>query len=906
MRKVEILSSGFIFTVYRKIRNVIILQIIFLCSMTLPAVGRSIIPYPKDDIKADTTKKRTGNPVQPVYTASRLTGTRPLIDGKLDDDCWKSGIWGGNFTQFIPNEGAKPSFPTEFKILYDNKNLYIALRGYDSEPDKIQRHSGIRDELEGDVMGVNFDSYHDHRTGFEFSVTAWGQKVDLILFNPMEWDINWNAVWRVKTGLEDSAWVAEYEIPFSQLRYSGENDQVWGMHLWRWINRYQEESDWEIQSRTGSGMLFNFGELHGISGLKSSRRLEILPYSSGILKADIKEPGNPFNDNGRTVGGNIGLDAKVGISSNFTLDITVNPDFGQVKSDPSVMNLSAYETFYDEKRPFFQEGVTIFDYQFDDQSLFYSRRIGHAPSLILDTEEDHYVNAPEQTSILSAVKLSGTTSNDLSVGLIQSVTGNEFAQISDTTGEMTRKNVEPLSNFMIARIRKGYHEGNTVLGGILTSVNRFGGDDRPGFLSDNAYTGGLDVLHHWKDKSFFIDARLIGSMVNGNPESIRTLQESSARYYQRPGADYLNYDTTAKTLRGIGGKFVIGKGAGGAWRYSAGATWFSPGLELNDLGYLNKADEINQVNEVSYLIIHPVAIFRSYDVSFEQLNTLNFNGDYLGSGFNFSFHSELKNLWRFSAHVNYYTKSLDTRILRGGFAMRMPASLNFRSSLNTDPSKKIVAGITDRHIICANNSAKTHQIQPYLTVRPLSILKVGISANITDNADNLQYITSANYSSEDRYILGRIDQKTLGLTIRLDFNITPQFSVQYYGNPYVSIGSYSAFKRVTNPEAKTYGDRFTGFDDVQRSGDIFGLDENGDGMTDYSISNPDFNFYQFRSNFVIRWEYRLGSFVYFAWSSDRTDNTRASGASFTDSYSRLFNIQPKNIFLIKLSYWFSV
>ncbi len=906
MKKVETLSSDFTFVIFRKIRNVILLQVLFLCSTTLPAESRSLYPDAEDTAIADTTRKRTGNPVQPVYTASRLTGTRPLIDGKLDDDCWKTGIWGGNFTQFIPNEGAKPSFPTEFKILYDNKNLYVALRGYDYEPEKIQRHSGLRDELEGDVMGVNFDSYHDHRTGFEFSVTAWGQKVDLILFNPMAWDINWNAVWRVKTGLEDSAWVAEYEIPFSQLRYSRENDQVWGMHVWRWINRFQEESDWEIQSQTGPGMLFNFGELHGISGLKSSRRLEIQPYSSGFLKTDIKEAGNPFNQNGRTVNGNVGLDAKVGISSNFTIDLTVNPDFGQVESDPSVMNLSAFETFYDEKRPFFQEGVTIFDYSFDDQSLFYSRRIGHAPSLVLDPGEGYHVNAPEQTSILSAVKLSGTTANDLSVGLIQSVTGNEFAQLSDTTGEITRKNIEPLSNYMIARIRKGYHEGNTVVGGILTSVNRFGGADSPDFLSDNAYTGGLDILHHWKDKSFFIDARLIGSMINGNPGSIKRLQESSTRYYQRPGADYLDYDTTVQTLSGFGGKFMIGKGAGGSWRYSAGATWFSPGLELNDLGYLNRADEINQVNEVSYLIIHPVGVFRSYDLSLEQFNTLNFNGDYLGSGINFSFHSELKNLWHFSTHVNYYTKSIDTRILRGGYAMKMPSSLNFRASLNTDPSKKIVAGITDRHIICANHSATTHQVQPYLTVRPLNILKVGISADYADNTDNLQYITSTNYASADRYILGRIDQKTLGLTMRLDFNITPEFSVQYYGSPFISKGSYSAFKRVTDPEANTYGDRFTLFDEVQRSGDLYDLDENGDGIADYSISNPDFNFSQFRSNLVLKWEYRLGSFVYFIWSSDRTGSYGDPAKSFTGSYKRLFNIYPGNIFLVKLSYWFSV
>lgn len=267
----------------------------------------------------DTVPKQKSGNQQPVYTTSRLTTAKPVIDGKLDDDCWKTGVWAGDYHQYTPNEGAKPSFPTELKILYDDKNLYIAFRAFDGEPEKIQRLSGIRDNIVGDMMGVTFDSYHDRRTGFEFTVTAWGQKVDLVLFNPASWDFNWNAVWKVKTGLEDSAWVAEYEVPLSQLRYSNEDEQVWGMHTRRWINRLQEESNWEIQSKTGPGMLYNFGELHGIKGLKKSQRLKIMPYALGDLKTMKKEPGNQFADKGRAWGGNIGLDAKIGFQVTLLL-----------------------------------------------------------------------------------------------------------------------------------------------------------------------------------------------------------------------------------------------------------------------------------------------------------------------------------------------------------------------------------------------------------------------------------------------------------------------------------------------------------------------------------------------------------------------------------------------------------
>ncbi|HKK43514.1 MAG TPA: DUF5916 domain-containing protein, partial [Bacteroidales bacterium] len=422
-------------------------------------------------MKQDSVKDLS-HPEQPVYTTSRLVTAKPVIDGKLDDACWKKGTWAGNFTQYIPKEGAKPTYPTEFNLQYDDQNLYVAIRAYDGEPEKILRLAGARDEFEGDMVGINFDSYRDYRTGFEFTITAWGQKVDLVLFNPANWDLNWNPVWMCKTGLEDSAWVAEYEIPLSQLRYSRQNEQVWGMHLWRWISRLQEESDWEIQSKTGPGVLYNFGELHGIKGLKRSRRLELMPYTLGDLKTMKRDPVNPFASKGRIWGGNAGLDAKIGISSNFTVDLTVNPDFGQVESDPSVMNLTAFETFYEEKRPFFLEGLTIFDYKFDNINLFYSRRIGHAPSRPVSPADNLYIKSPDKTAIISAVKLSGTTSKGLSVGLIQSVTANEFAKISDQYGNESSVNVEPLTSYTVGRIQKGYNAGNTVIGGMVTTTNR--------------------------------------------------------------------------------------------------------------------------------------------------------------------------------------------------------------------------------------------------------------------------------------------------------------------------------------------------------------------------------------------------------------------------------------------------
>lgn len=839
-----------------------------------------------------------------VYTTSRLLTPKPKIDGKLDDALWKAGTWAGDYTQWIPREGARPSHPTELNIQYDDKNLYIAFRAFD-DPSKILKMAGSREEFVGDVVGIAFDSYHDYRSGFEFSVTAWGQKCDLIKYNPARNDFNWNPVWKVKVGMEDSAWVAEMEIPLSQLRFSRQKEQVWGMHTSRNIYRLQEFSNWEIQTKTGPGEIYNYGILKGINGIKKSQRLEIMPFTLGSLETMKRDPLNPFNPNGRKWGGQMGLDAKIGISSNFTVDLTVNPDFGQVESDPSVLNLSAYETFYTEKRPFFMEGSFIFDYNINSQSLFYSRRIGHSPSLRINPNDNLFVNSPLNTTILSAVKLSGTTSRGLTVGIIQSFTANEYAKLSDSQGNDTLRKIEPLTNWVVARVQKVYNSGTTNLGGFFTSANRFISDNSLDFLASDAFTGGIDLMHYMKDKEFYLDAKLLGSFIDGSKTAIKALQESSARYYQRPGADYLPYDTTSTSLRGTGGRLVVGRGSKGLWRYSTGISWFSPGTELNDLGYLNSADRIDQENALSYLIIKPFSVFRTLNVALTQFNTWNFNGSYIGSGSTFTLTTSFLNKWTFIGSLRHNLESLDMRILRGGYEMLVPYSLISSAYLGTNPSKKIIGKFTLGFNKSGENSASGYILEPSLTLRPVSNLKFGITASYAENQNSLQYVSTVNYQSQKRYVLGTIDQKTLGLTFRADLYLTPEFSIQYYGSPYVSRGTYSEFKRVTNPTATLLEDRLEVYPDAAKSGNFYELSNNFPAET-ITVRNPDFNFQQLRSNFVAKWEYRLGSFIYLVWSSEKTLRTPNSAASIGDSYRELFRVSPTNIFLVKMSYWFAL
>jgi hypothetical protein len=458
---------------------------------------------------------------------------------------------------------------------------------------------------------------------------------------------------------------------------------------------------------------------------------------------------------------------------------------------------------------------------------------------------------------------------------------------------------------MVARVQKGYNAGTTTLGGFFTSTNRFIKDTHLDFLSSNAFTGGLDLMHYMKDKEYYIDAKLMGSYIDGSQIAMRALQESSSRYYQRPGADYLRYDTTRTNLSGTGGKIAIGRGSKGLWRYSTGGSWFSPGIDLNDLGYLNSSDRIDQENALSYLIIKPRSIFRTLSIGLTQFNTWNFNGTYIGSGDMLSLTTTFKNRWSLLASLKHNLESLDMRILRGGYDMIVPYSLISSALLGTNPSKKIIVKLTLGSNKSGENSASGFLIEPNITFRPVSNLKIGVTASYTENHNALQYVTTKNFQSEKRYILGTIDQKTLGLTLRMDLYITPEFSIQYYGSPFISRGTYSEFKHVTNPKAKQLDDRFEIFPDVKLTGNTYELGDNI-ASEKISIGNPDFNFHQLRSNLVAKWEYRPGSYIYLVWSGEKTGRTASSKASVGDSYKELNSVYPTNIFLVKLSYWFSL
>ncbi len=854
--------------------------------------------------QADSIKINEERPKR-IYTTQRIQAEPPEIDGRLDDNCWlNQGEWAGNFEQFVPYNFGKASRETEFKILYDDHFIYAAFRCYD-EPENMMILAGRRDMFRGDIVGVGFDSYHDLRTSFEFNLTAAGVKIDLIN-NDSNSHFNWDPVWYGKTGVEDSAWVAEMKIPLSQLRFPEKEEHVWGLHIWRWFQRYNEEDQWNVFSNEAPSWVDHYGELHGIKNLKNIRRIELLPYGMGRQKYYPEIAGNPYAD-GTDTDFNLGLDGKIGVSSNFTLDFTFNPDFGQVEADPSSLNLTSYETFFDEKRPFFLEGKNIFDFKIGDDQVFYSRRIGHRPSYYPGLEAGEYAKIPDVSTILNAVKLSGKTRNGLSVGVIQSITSREEAEIQSLS-RTTKKTAEPVSNYFVARLLQDYRGGNTAVGGIMTSTNRFINDDHLNFLSKNAYTAGVDLLHQWQDKTFFIKMKTIYTRIDGDKRAMSDLQTSPRHYFQRPGADYVDMDTSRTDLSGNGGSFSIGKAGNGRWHYSEEITWRSPGLDFNDVGYMRSADNISQHTDLSYVMTTPNKYLLSYTLGVNQGTDWDFGGMVTRRDVEIMTSFTFLSNWSVHCSMEKNFSRQDNFMLRGGPAMRLEGNNEYSIGFSSDYRQAFSYNLHTTYIKTDDGISSCFSPFGGITLRVGSKLNFSTDLSYSKNLDDAQYVGTTFSGSSPHYILGRIDQETTSLTLRADICITPDFTIQYYGSPYLSSGKYSHLKRVTDPTADEYKDRFHTLQGQEISlnsgGNFLSVDENLDGTDDYSFGRPDFNFREFRSNLVVRWEYKPGSTFYFVWTHDRSGYRNEDVININKNFNKLFDLQAQNIFMVKFNYWF--
>ena len=829
-----------------------------------------------------------------VYYATR-TSLKPKIDGILDDECWKSvGSWDGDFVQQQPYQAKAPSQQTEVKILYDDKYLYFALICYDNEPGKMSPILGRRDENNGDMAGIALDSYNDNQTAFEFNVTAAGQKVDLLHMGEYGWDFNWNAVWDGKSSVGDTAWYAEMRVPFTQLRFADVDEHVWGMHIWRWIYRLKEESQWKLIPIDAPAMVYIFGELRGIKDIPYKRNFEIMPYAKAKYIPDAAGNQN-FG---------AGVDGKIGVTSNFNLDYTFNPDFGQVEADPSVLNLTSYEVFYEEKRPFFLEGNNILEFNNEGDMLFYSRRIGHAPSYEPGTEDGETLIMPDNTSIISALKLTGKNKKGLSLGIVNSMTSRENATIeTDKTSSKTA--VEPFTNYFIGRVKQDFNQGQTTIGGIVTSTIRSIKDQHLEFMPDNSTVGGIDFEHNWLNRKYFINAKTFYSRLNGTEEAITRLQKSAVHLYQREDAKHIDFNPDLTTLEGWGGSVSGGKRSG-KFRAVAGLSWRSPGIDMNDVGYLRQADYIKQDVQLVYNINKPKGILNSYYVSLDQRHHWSYGGESLMDELDSHGQFVFKNLW--IAHLDFDNtfNFLDTRQLRGGPALRIDNSVSPQFFFQTNSSKKVLLA-TGVDWTFYNDKISNKTEVDFDIVWQLSNRFIITSASeFSTEKYYHQYVTQKTVNNKKEYVVGKIDRQTFYTTLRLEYFITPELSLQYYGSPYASTGKYTDFRKVNLSRSKDLSERYSPLFIDNSAGNPVLVDENKSQLLDLTSENPDFDYQEFNSNFVLRWEYKTGSTFYFVWTNNISSYSSEYNPSVFDSIRKIGNGNSQNAVMVKFSYWFSL
>ncbi|MDX1326794.1 MAG: DUF5916 domain-containing protein [Arenibacter sp.] len=839
----------------------------------------------------------------------------PIIDGKLTDDSWSLVPWEGNFIEQRPNENTAPDHQTKFKILYDKNFLYVGIRSYDSEPEKIEQRLSRRDGFAGDWVAIFIDSYFDKRTAFGFLVTAAGVKADVFNSNNgNNEDESWNPIWYTKSQIDSEGWTAEMKIPLSQLKFGKLKEQTWGLQVMRRLFREEERSVWQRLPQDTPGFVSEFGLLKGLKNLEPQRQLEIQPYAITKLETYESEAGNPFLT-GQDESLTAGLDAKIGITNDLTLDLTINPDFGQVEADPSAIALDGFQIFFEEKRPFFIENKNIFDYRvsssqagntFGFDNVFYSRRIGRSPQGFPNTQTGEFVDQPDKTPILGAAKFSGKTKDGWSVGILQSTTARKHATI-DNNGERRKEIVEPLTNYFIGRLQKDFNNNNSYIGGIFTATNREKLDAPLNFLHKSAYTGGFDFKHQWKQRSWFVEGNVVWSHVKGDTTALLRTQKSITHLFQRIGADHISLDPNKTAMNGTGGNLKIGKAGDGHWKFETGFTWRSPELELNDVGFQRQADDLRHYNWVGYQSLKPDNTFRKIGINYNHWSVWDFGGNHNRLQFNTNSWQHWKNNWFTNIGFNYEPIQYSNFALRGGPRLRLSPEVSFSNGVETDGRKKVQAFIFHNGGKTLDNSSHYYGVEFGFNYQPFNALRISAIPEYRTFNNKLQYINNLATAEGTTYLNGTVEQRTLSMSLRLNYTINPNLSIQYWGQPFISNGRYSEFKEVINPLAKSFNDRIASYQDQQVSfqNEVYSVDTDLDGNTDFTFNNPDFSVIQFRSNLVFRWEYIPGSELFFVWSQDVSRFGDPQSPLFNNLKDQLFNGEkPKNIFLLKATYRF--
>jgi hypothetical protein len=840
--------------------------------------------------------------------ALRLNGDAIQLDGKLDDAVWNRAAWIRDFVQKMPNEGAPPSDSMQVAIFYDDDALYVGARMYSRDPSKIQAPLSRRDNTsQADHLWVSFDSYRDRRTAYSFGVTASSVRMDWYHASDNEFDLNmgFDPVWEAQANIDALGWTAEMRIPFSQLRFTDRPVQVWGFNADHWNPATSEDVFWIPVPTNRTGWSSFMGELVGIEGIKPSRRLEVMPYGAADsrLRSDV-HPTDPFHG-GANLAGRAGADVKMGLGPNITLDATVNPDFGQVEADPAVVNLSAFEVFFDEKRPFFTEGSQLL--RGNGPSYFYSRRIGARPSC---NAAGDFVECPPNATILGAAKVTGRLASGMSLGALAAVTTREFARTYDsTTDTFDKVELVPPAGYGVVRVQQEFGESKSVVGVTLTTVQRDVDSLLAPTYTRTAYSGGADWVLRWDRGAYELRGSLGFTHLRGDRRAIDRVQRSPVHYFQRPDAGYLQYDSTRTTFTGSVGDIWFRKTKGN-WLFDLEHGWEAPGYDPNDAGRLGNADGRFVFGQVRYRQTKPGAWYQNYLVALATQAEWDF-GDERQFHFN-ELYGEVtfKNFWNLSSYVDYLPRAFDHSLTRGGPTMATAQSWNWVVRLSNKFGAK--NGWVGRVYYGEDElGGETYRLSGELSIRPSSRFQFSATPNYLRSIAPRQYVATfdsggpaATYGS--RYVFSRIDQSTFLMQLRANYTIGPDLTLELYAEPFAASGRYYGLGELA--QARTFRLReygTSGTTVARDSANNFIVTDNG-GADTLQIPNPDFNILSFNSNAVLRWEWRPGSTLFLVWAQSRSGfqpTSRLVGfGDLTDS----FGARGDNFFALKVSYWIPV
>ncbi|MEP7346151.1 MAG: DUF5916 domain-containing protein [Gemmatimonadaceae bacterium] len=879
-------------------------------------------------------------PAESAVAAKRLSAVS--IDGKLDDAAWRAATPITSFRQFQPTEGAAPSMATEIRILYDAQALYIGARMHDPEGARgirapLARRDQLLDDsgnnggfnsLTSDKLIVVLDPYHNHLDEAVFEINPLGVRGDS--FNG---DDSWDPIWEAAARVDSAGWTAEMRIPYSQLRFSRGESQTWGMQLWRYIDRLNERDMWAFWRRNANGGASFFNHLSGLTIADRPRQVELLPYVVSRGQYRPVAPGDPFHSNS-DMRLNVGADMKYLLTSNLTLDATINPDFGQVEVDPASLNLSAYETFYDEKRPFFVAGNSAFSFggsscffcsNTSSLGVFYSRRIGRPPQLggYLDSRAA-YADTPDNATILGAAKITGRTSNGYTIGFLDAVTNRETARyITSTGGATAEQTVEPLSNYLVARVKKDLRNGATTVGAIVTSAVRRLGDDSvlTNRLRSHATAVGIDWNHTWHQRDYQWRTTIVTSDIGGSAGAIGASQRSSARYFQRPDREVTDdglfstrYDTLATSLRGYGFYSRLAR-QNGNWRWETAQSWRSPGFETNDLSFLDRSDYKWMNANIARVWNQPTTWYRSIFTSLGGQQQFNYDGirnDLQGQYF---LGLELPNYWNIRTFYIYHPTVYDDRLTRGGPVVKRTGYTFSHAQVSTDARRRVVFDLsveTDRGL---DEPTKGLTIQPGVAFKPAASVFVQLSPSYNVDEASAQYVRAvsdptATLFSGNRYVFALTKTRALSLDTRVNWTFTPDLTLQLFAQPFFASGAYSHFREFAAPRTLKkleYG-RDVGTiirtTTTSNPNGLYTVDPDGSGPASaFAFGDPNFSDRSLRGTAVLRWEYRPGSTIFLAWTQQRFGSDGFGDFDFGRDRAALLHDKPDNVFVVKMNYW---